>query len=162
MGILGVFIILHYTYDWSQNIVFHLFSGIDESNFQHWKIGFFSYWIFTGIEYLFLRKQLENKTGFLYAHVIGALIFPWITFIFWYTVPLIGPISILWIDIAYSIIACFLSIIAVSYIERACKQMEYNRSLKVILWILTIILCIEFIVFSFKLPWADVFADPTV
>ena len=42
-----IFLILHYLYEWFPNIITQIFSGTDESLYQHLKIGFYDYLILT-------------------------------------------------------------------------------------------------------------------
>jgi len=49
---LCIFDFLHYCYDWFPNVFIQIFSGINESFFQHWKIGYYSYINFSIGEFL--------------------------------------------------------------------------------------------------------------
>jgi len=64
--LLGIFIILHYAYDFFPNVVFQIFSGINESVFQHMKIAFYSYIILTIIEFFVFKKKITDtiREGF--------------------------------------------------------------------------------------------------
>ncbi|MHA1855972.1 MAG: hypothetical protein ACTSWX_16550 [Promethearchaeota archaeon] len=135
----------------------------NESNFQHWKIGYYSYIILTFIEYLIFQNKIaiEGKELFFYSHLFSAIILPWIIFMIWYIIPAIyGQISIFWVDVVYCILATIISILLVSFIEINLNKTHFDLSFKIIIWFLNIILIIEFTIFSFKKPWVDVFADP--
>jgi len=81
----------------------------------------------------------------------------------WYIIPAIyGQISIFWVDVVYCILATIISILLVSFIEINLNKTQFDLSFKIIIWFLNIILIMEFTIFSFKQPWADVFADPMV
>ena len=160
---LCIFELLHYSFELFPNIVVQIFSGINESNFQHWKIGYYSYLILTLVEFLIFRKKItgENREKFIYSHLLTALIVSWIIFIIWYIAPAIyGPIPILWIEIVYSIVACYISILIASILEQNLNEITFRLPLKIIIWILNLLLIMEFTLFTFNLPWADVFADP--
>ena len=162
---LCIFDFLHYCYDWFPNIFFQIFSGVNESFFQHWKIGYYAYIILTIGEFLIFWKKIadEGKEKFIYSHLFSAIILPMMIFIIWYTVPAIyGQITVFWIEVVYSIAACYISVLLVSIIEQNFMEIPYNRSLKIIIWILNLLLIIQFTIFSFKLPWVDVFADPYI
>ena len=91
---LCLFEALHYSYDLVPSTFFQIFSGINESFFQHWKIGYYSYIILSIGEYLIFQKRIpdENKEKFIYSHLLSAIILPMIIFIIWYIAPAIyGP-----------------------------------------------------------------------
>lgn len=160
---LAIFEIFHFSYKKFPNIFFKVFSGTNESNFQHWKIGYYSYIILTFIEYLIFQNKIaiEGKELFFYSHLFSAIILPWIIFMIWYIIPAIyGQISIFWVDVVYCILATIISILLVSFIEINLNKTHFDLSFKIIIWFLNIILIIEFTIFSFKKPWVDVFADP--
>ena len=56
-----VFLILHYLYDWFPCQVTQIFSGTNESVFQHMKIGFYSYLVVAFIEFLLIRKNIQDN-----------------------------------------------------------------------------------------------------
>src|SRR5690554_1018981 len=59
MVIIGTF--LHFTYEWSGNSkVVGLFSPINESVWEHLKLGYFTLTFFIFIEYWFLKKHTQN------------------------------------------------------------------------------------------------------
>jgi len=162
---LSIFELLHYSYDLFPNIFTQIFSGINESFFQHWKIGYYSYIILTIGEILIFRKKIaeESKEKFIYSHLLSAIILPMIIFIIWYIAPAVyGPIPVFWIEIVYSILACYISILIVSILEQYLKEINYRTPLKIIICILNSLLIMQFTIFTFKLPWADVFADPYI
>ncbi|QEE14422.1 hypothetical protein DSAG12_00235 [Promethearchaeum syntrophicum] len=75
---LCIFELLHYSFELFPNIIVQIFSGINESNFQHWKIGYYSYLILTLVEFLIFHKKIadENKEKFIYSHLLSALFVP--------------------------------------------------------------------------------------
>ena len=59
-----VFLLLHYLYDWFPGSVSAIFSGINESVYQHMKIGFFSALIVVLIEVVITGfKALSSEIG---------------------------------------------------------------------------------------------------
>ena len=46
---LVIFVLMHYLFHWFPYPAISLFSGIDESVYQHMKIAFYTYLILTGI-----------------------------------------------------------------------------------------------------------------
>ena len=162
---LSIFELLHYSYDLFPNIFTQIFSGINESFFQHWKIGYYSYIILTIGELLIFRKKItdESKEKFIYSHLLSALILPMVIFIIWYIAPAVyGPIPVFWIEVVYSILACYISILIISILEQYLKEIDYRTPLKIIIWVLNLLFIMQFTIFTFKLPWADIFADPYI
>ena len=51
--------------------MFQIISGIDESVFQHMKIGFYSYIILMVIEFLVFKKKIADNSKFLFSHFFG-------------------------------------------------------------------------------------------
>jgi hypothetical protein len=86
-----------------------------------------------------------------------------IIFIIWYVAPAVyGPIPVFWIEVVYSILGCYISVFIVSILEQSLKEITYSKAIKIILLILNLLLIMQFTIFTFKLPWADVFADPYI
>ncbi len=133
---LCIFDFLHYCYDWFPNVFVQIFSGINEFFFQHRKIGYYSYINLTIGELIIFRKKIaeENKEKFIYSHLLSAIILPMIVFIIWYIIPAIyGQIPVFWIEVVYSILACYISILFVCIIMQYLKEIEYRMPLKVII-----------------------------
>lgn len=152
---LCIFDFLHYCYDWFPNAFFQIFSSINESFFQHWKIGYYSYIILTLGKFLFFRKKIpeEDREKFIYSHFLSVLFLPMVIFIIWHTVPAVyGQITVFWIEVVYSVSACYISIHLVSIIEQYLKEINYRLPLKIIIWILNLLLIMQFTLFTFKLP----------
>lgn len=158
---LAIFLILHYAYDWFPNFFFQIFSGINESNYQHWKIGFYSYVILSLIESALFQRSLDNKSQFVYTHLMGAILIPWMIFMLWYIAPaLLGQFTRVWVEILYANIVTYASILMISKLEVTLLPVTFSRSVKIGLWLLFCILIMEFTIFTFRLPWVDVFAEP--
>jgi uncharacterized membrane protein len=64
------------------------------------------------------------------------------------------------IEIIYALTITFLSGVSVSLIEQELKEFEFSKRFKLFLLIIAVIMVIEFTVFTFNLPWHDIFADP--
>ena len=162
---LCIFELLHYSYDLIPSTFFQIFSGINEFFFQHWKIAYYSYIILSIVEYLIFRKKIveEDKEKFISSHLLSAILLPMMIFIIWYIAPAVyGPIPVFWIEVVYSILACYISVLIVSVLEQYFKEIQYRSPIKLILLILNLLLIIQFTIFTFKPPWVDVFADPYI
>ena len=158
--LLGIFILLHYLYKWFPNIIFSLISPINESVFQHFKNAFYSYIILTLIEYFIFRKEIKDKNKFFFSHMLSAIIIAWFIFILFLTFAMFYGERQFIVEIIYAQIIVFLTAISISIFEQEFKDLEFSKRFKVLIIVLFIYLVVEFTVFTFKLPWHDVFANP--
>ncbi len=161
-GFWGLFLILHYAYDFFPTPLVKLISGTDESFFQHLKISFFTYLMVNVIEYLVRRKNIEPGAfeNFWYARLFSTLILPWFVFIIWYIAPAYyGRLPSLFLEILYSNIATILSVISVLILEQSMESTVYSKSLKTMIVTLFLVSLSLYIIFTFKQPWAGFFID---
>ncbi|MHA2007021.1 MAG: DUF6512 family protein [Promethearchaeota archaeon] len=157
---LVIFVLSHYLFKWFPNEVLSLFSSIDESVFQHMKLAFYSYLILSLIEGAIFRNKIPNKEKFIYSHILSAVIIPFIIF----TLFLIGAMFYgerpFLVEIFYAITITFTSSLVTTVIEQEYKELEFNKRFKILLIVITVILIMEFTIFTFNLPWHDIFVDP--
>ena len=158
--LLGIFILLHYLYKWFPNIIFSLFSPIDESVYQHFKNAFYSYLILTLIEYFIFRKKIQDKTKFFFSHMLSAVIIAWFIFILFLTFAMFYGERQFIVEIVYAQIIVYLTAISISIFEQESKKLDFSKRFRVLIIVLCIFLVVEFTVFTFNLPWHDVFANP--
>ena len=159
--LLGIFIILHYAYDFFPNVVFQIFSGINESVFQHMKIAFYSYIILTIIEFFAFKKKITDITKFLFSRVFSTIFYPWIMFLFFFFTRVIYPWQMPFVvEIISAQTVLYVSMLILSFIELDIMKIEFGKRVKIIFVILIILLIIEFTAFTFYLPWHDVLGDP--
>ena len=156
-----VFLLLHYLNEWFPNIIFQIFSGTEESVWQHMKVGFYAYFILTALEFGIFKKKIIDSSKFMWSRLMGLLLLPWLIFVFWYTAPAVyGFIPFMWLEILYANICVYLTILFISIFERAFQDIKFSTAVKTCLLILLGLLILEFTLFSFKMPWADLFAAP--
>ena len=156
-----IFLLLHYSFEWFPNLLTQIFSGTEESVFQHCKVGFYAYLILIVLEYAVFRKKIKETTKYWWSRLLGAFLIPWVIFVIWFSAPAVyGFIPILWLEILYANICTYLTILGISIIERNFEELNFSRAMKTCLIILLLILIMEFTIFSFKLPWADMFVAP--
>jgi hypothetical protein len=159
--LLGIVIVLHYAYKFIPNIIFQVFSAIDESVFQHMKIGLYSYIILTIIEYFAFKKKIVDKTRFLFSRIFSAIFFPWIIFMFFFFTRVIYPSQMPFVvEIISAQTIVYVSALMLGFIEFDTSKMEFGKRLKILSVVLIIVLIVEFTAFSFYLPWHDVLANP--
>ena len=155
-----ILIILHYLYHWFPNVVVSLFSGLDESVYQHFKIAFYSYLILTIIEFAVFSKNIENRKSFFFTHILSGVFLPWIIFLLFLTAATFYGERAVIVEIIYANVITYLSAVTITVFEQEFKDFEFSKRFNILIVILTAILIIEFTVFTFNLPWHDIFADP--
>ncbi|MEZ0397100.1 MAG: DUF6512 family protein [Anaerolineales bacterium] len=137
-----------------------LISGVNESNFQHYKATFFAYLILSLVEYLIFRKRVSERASYWYARLTAAIFAPWMVFLTWYGMAAVTgqmplPLEILWGNVATLLVG-----ILAAVFERGFEQITYGKSLKTAIWALFVISILTYIILTFRLPWADVFTEP--
>lgn len=158
---LAIFIGLHYMFKFFPNVISQIFSGINESVFQHMKVGFYSYLILSIIEFFVFKKKINDKTKFLFSRVFSMILYPFLIFLFFLFTRVIYPWQMLFVvEIISAQITVYISVLALGFIEQDIKKLEFGKRFKVILLILLLLLIIEFTAFSFYLPWHDILANP--
>jgi len=161
IGFWAVFLILHYSYDFLPILLIKLISGVNESFFQHVKIAFFAYLFVNLVEYLIRRKDIGNRESFILTRLFSTTILPCFVFIIWFIAPAYyGPIGNVAVEILYANIALLLSGFCALVVEQTMEEIVYQNVAKVMIIALFVISISLFIIFTFKLPWTDVFADP--
>ncbi len=158
---LAIFIGLHYMFKFFPNVISQIFSGINESVFQHMKVGFYSYLILSIIEFFVFKKKINDKTKFLFSRVFSMILYPFLIFLFFLFTRVIYPWQMLFVvEIISAQITVYISVLVLGFIEQDIKKLEFGKRFKVILLILLLLLIIEFTAFSFYLPWHDILANP--
>jgi hypothetical protein len=157
----GVFLTLYAVYKFFPIFPLSLICGVTESNFQHYKAGFFSYLIVNLVEYAWNHRKITDRESFIFSRLSATIFLPWIIFLLWYIAPaLIGrwPNNVL--EIVYANVITFVVGLFTVILESGLESVPYNRSLKVVLVTLFLASIMIYIVFTFRLPWADVFVEP--
>ena len=161
------FLVLHYAYEFFPILPFKLFSGIDESFFQHAKVAFFAYLAVNLVEYLVRRRRpvqeggIESVEGFAFSRLFSNTILPWFVFFAWFAAAAFyGRLPTVFLEILYSNIALLLAGICVLVMENSMEGMAYSRGFKAVILVLLVLSVSYYVIFTFRLPWADFFADP--
>lgn len=156
-----VFLIIMFLYRVFPFFPFSMISGTSESNFQHYKMGFFAYLITSGIEYWLFRKKIAARQSFLYSRLTSVLFLPWIIFLVWYiAAAVVGQmpvtLEIIWANLVVLLVGLF----SVT-LERGWEKAVFPRSSRIVIWVLLFLSIALFLRFTFgPLPWADVFVEP--
>lgn len=99
----AVFLILHFAYDWWPNGLAAIFGGVDESVFQHMKIGYFSWLVLSAGEWAAFKPS--PFADFAASRLLGAVLMPFVFAAAWYVAAAtIGPLpsdpaEILWANL---------------------------------------------------------------
>jgi hypothetical protein len=153
--------ILHYGYELVPVAALRWVAAVDESFFQHAKIAFFSYLAVNLVEYAWRGRRLVDKEAFTYARLLTTTLLPWFVFIIWFTGPAyVGPIPNLAAEILFANVALLVAGLATLIVEERLEGLSYDRPLKAVIVGLFIISASLYVIFTFRMPWHDVFADP--
>lgn len=156
-----VFLTLYGLYKFFPVFLLSLISGITESTFQHFKAGFFSYLIVNIVEYAWNYHKIEHRESFIYSRLAATIFLPWFIFLLWYLAPaVIGR----WPNNTYEIIYANVITLLVGYctvtLEAGLEKIKYLGRQKAVLVTLFLVSILLYTVFTFRLPWADVFIEP--
>jgi len=147
--------ILHFTFEWSgSQALVGVFSAVNESVWEHFKLGFWPAVVFALIEFKYLKKSTNN---FLFAKTVGIYLIPVVIMVIFYSYTAILGESILVIDILSFVVAVIVGQL-VSYRLLTWKTLPYNLD-KVSL-IALILLGLAFVLFTFYPPQLPMFQDP--
>lgn len=157
-----VFMVLYFLYKFIPLTPLKVICGICESNFQHYKASFFSWIIVSLVEFLWMRRKIQDRQVFLYSRMATATILPWFVFILWYLgVAIFGRLPSIPLEILYANIITIIVGIFAAIFEQGVSRTTFPRELKTILLILFFSSLVLYMVFTFgELPWADVFIEP--
>ncbi|MHA1471766.1 MAG: hypothetical protein ACTSQW_01565 [Promethearchaeota archaeon] len=158
---LAIFIGMHYLFKFFPNIITQVFSGINESVFQHMKVGFYSYLIISAIEFFVFKKKIADKTKFLFSRVVSMVLYPFLIFVFFLFTRVVYPWQMLnVVEIIFAQITVYISVLFLGFIEIDIAKLEFGKRLRRMLLIFLVLLIVEFTAFSFYLPWHDILENP--
>lgn len=155
-----VFIILfgsmfHFTFELSgHNSIVAIFSAVNESVWEHLKLGFWPALLFAIVEYRCLKKSTNN---FLFAKTVGIYLIPLIIIILFYAYTTVLGKDLFVMDILIFIIAVIVGQLS-SF--RLLVSKEMPKYLEKISLIALVILGIAFVLFTFYPPHLPIFRDP--
>lgn len=152
---------IHYAYDFFPIPFLKVFSGINESFFQHAKVTFVTYALINLFEYALRRSTIPNLESFVFSRLFTTTMLPWFIFILWFTGPAyFGQIPNVVVEIAFANIALITSGLFAIIIENGIEKIPFNKAQKLAISVLFMIALSQFIIFTYRLPWVDVFAVP--
>lgn len=157
-----VFLLLNFGYRFLPFFPFSLFMGVSEAIFEHAKIAFYSYLLVSAIEYAIYAKKIANRQGFIFSRLLVNIITPWLMMAIWYIAPAIygKPMPSVPLEIIYANAAVFLLALCLVILERGLEEARYAKAQKVVILALMVVLILEFAIFTYQMPWTDVFEVP--
>jgi len=154
VGVFWIIIVgslLHYTYEWSgRSPIVGAFSAINESVWEHLKLGYFPVTFFMLIEYWFLKKKTNS---YFTSKLIGILCMLSFILIVHYSYELILKKESMIVDIGGFIIGAIIC----QLISSKIMKMRFSKKTESIALGLYIILGILFVVFTFYPPDLPIF-----
>jgi hypothetical protein len=147
--------VLHFTFEWSgYNPVVGVFSAVNESVWEHLKLGFWPAILYMLIEYRFIKKQTNNF--FVAKTVVPYAIVAVIPAIFYSYTAFTGE-SIFMIDILSFIVAVIIG----QYLGyRLLTHKPLHPKLELVAMAALLLLGVLFVVFTFMPPHLPPFQDP--
>jgi hypothetical protein len=147
--------ILHFTFEFSGNQpVVGVFSAVNESVWEHLKLGFWPALVWALIEYRYIKKSTNN---FLFAKTVGIYLIPIIIPILFYSYTAVLGESVLVIDILTFVISVIVGQF-VSY--KLLTYRELPDMLNKISLVALVLLGVAFVLFTFYPPHLPLFRDP--
>ena len=145
--------LLHFVFEWSGNSpIVGAFSPVNESVWEHLKLGFWSMILFCFIEYPIIRKYTND---YFYAKAIGIFAMSLFIVLFFYSYTVIIGRTILFIDIGSYIVGA----IIYGIINYKIMMRSFERNVNMIGLVLLIIFGVLFVLFTFYPPHLPIFKD---
>ena len=146
--------LLHFLYDWTNNTIMALFSGVNESVWEHMKILFFPMFIFALIQSKFFAKQYNNFwVSKLFGIFAGLLTIP----LLYYTYKGALGVSADWFNILIYYIAAAISYLLEIKLLKSNKKFCFSSNIGLLFLCL---LALLFMIFTFTPPRIPLFQDP--
>ena len=146
--------LLHFTFEWSNRLpLVGVFSAVNESVWEHLKLGFWSLVLFSFIEYWFLRHEANN---FLLAKGLGVVTLQSVILSVFYTYTMFTGEPILAIDISSYILGCVLCQVVSYLILIRVSEKKILNKLGLTLILLHAVLLVAF---TFTPPKLPIFQD---
>lgn len=156
-----LFLLLHYLYEWFPNGVTAVISGTNESVYQHMKVAFFAYIIASLIEYAWVYKRVESRSKFFHVRAFTAVIFSLLVIVWFYVgCAYFVKFNSVFLEVLFANLATIMTSITGLHLEQHLEKVDFSRGMKSVTVALFVIALSEFIIFTHRLPWLDVFANP--
>ncbi len=147
--------LLHFLYDWTDSTIAALFSGVNESTWEHMKLLFFPMVLFAIVQAFFLGKDYEN---FWCIKMKGVLLGIGLIPVIFYTLRGVFGTTPDWVNIAIFFVAAAVAFVwETRRLRRGSMPCRWGRWAG---WILGG-MAVLFWVFTFVPPEIPLFLDPT-
>jgi len=155
------FSILHFGYDLTHLSFLKPFCGIDESVFQHLKMAFWAYLLASLVEYPVYKRKNKKYESFWIPRFFSATVVPWTIFLVWYLAPATGgKFRLAYMELIWALVVSYFSGLAGGLIERTLEEQRLAFCFKVLVIFLALASAFLYIVFTYQLPWVDMFRAP--
>lgn len=123
----------HFLYDWSgRSNVIGLISPVNESVWEHLKMGYWALLIFSPVEYFFLKGKVNN---YFPARVFGILLMSGTILATFYSYSAFTGHSILWVDITSYFAGAAVCQLIATYLFQHSALPSHLRIASLLIWI---------------------------
>ena len=153
--------VIHFLPTWFHFSWVTLFAPNSESIFQHERILFAAYLIYSLVEYFIVCKKLTNGNGFWMSRFLILTLLPWIM-IMGYLLPqsFTGKMPTEGAEVFWAILSTFLVWVSVVLLEKDLESIKYSKTACVLIVIFFLLLILSNIIFTYNLPVYDIFSQP--
>lgn len=153
------FLVLHFLYDWFPSPVAAIVSGVDESVFQHMKVGFYTWLLVALGEGLVTRPS--RVLDFAASRLIGSIAAPLGFVVVWFMAAAVaGPMPNDAAEIAWANLAVLAGGLFGFFLEDHMDQAPMHPALRAFAFGLAALAAFQFTRYTFELPWVDIFENP--
>lgn len=159
----ATFVVFHFAYDWAPSGFTAIFSGIDESVFQHAKIGWFAWMAASALEALVLRPRRGQRLDFTASRLWGGGFATGLQSVFWFLAPaVVGPLPNDAVEIAWAFASLAAGGATAIALEEQLARAPLGRFARTAAFLFAAIGVFLFVRFTIEPPWVDVFAPPRI
>lgn len=156
-GILWIVVvgsIFHFIYELSgKSPIIGAFSPVNESLWEHLKLGYFPLLIFSLVEYWFIRNKVNS---FFLPKTIGIITMELFIVIVFYTYTLITKKANFLIDISSFVLGAIIC----QFISFKLMKVRISKALEIVGFLIFLLIGYIFVAFTFNPPKLDIFLDP--
>lgn len=157
----ALFPLFHFAYDWAPSAFTAIFSGIDESIFQHAKIGWFAWLAASALEAGFVKPRRGARLDFAATRLWGAGLAVGLFSATWYLAPAIaGPLPNDLVEILWAFFALVCGGAVAIALEGQLARTPLPRRLRAAAFAFAAIAVFLFLRFTAEAPWVDFFTPP--
>jgi hypothetical protein len=156
VSVLGT--LLHFLYEWTgENTFVALFSGVNESTWEHLKLFYMPFLLYALIEFAIYGKKLEN---FFTVKLLSAIAGMAFTVVSYYTYTGVIGKNFAWLNIAIFYISVIIAFVC-SYYFLIKEPISVSGTAETLSAIALVIIAALFFVFTFYPPDIALFKDPS-